>query len=1828
MDRPHANSDFTGEHRHSADFFHGDVERGLERMRRRLLDLTNRNRLLNFRHTKRSSLRVVDEVPDQLFELLIDGKELLFRPVPEPLRRDWIPVDIDEQEADQAPEPDEPAELPLYGSRLRKPKPHEYAERLGIATSFDLPSASGVSRVPHSARHRDREIQTLHYPDELEGILRSISSAARLAIEETGTNMLYLVMGFLQWREGPDSAQDRFAPLVLVPVSLERRAPDPVTRTYRYALRYLGEDVVANICLQEKMRQDFGLELPSFEEDDTPETHCERVRAIIAQKEGWQVRRQVTLTLLSFGKLLMYRDLDPRTWPPDKGPDRHPRVRELFEGIQHTAIGIAPDYPIDDPAHAKRVPPLIDNADVSQHSALIDAMNGKNLVIQGPPGTGKSQTISNLIAAAMADGKTVLFVSEKLAALEVVRDRLNKAGLGLFCLELHSHKTQKRALLDDIKARLDARGTFSEPRLLDEKIEHLENTKRRLTEYVELINSGYGGLGLSIYDTIWWCRRCKTRLSDDLERLDKATLTNAKSMSLAAVEERRELLSSYATHLRNVLTAAAKVSEHPWYGVTNASLNFLDIRSVVTPLEDLVAAADELLRWLAWLEERTSFAPEPRREPVREFLETVAALPRGAEGILADLLPVLRSAPIREGLQTFGARLDEYRDLAQLIGEEIGSVPRWNRGDCERAANAAQFVLGELPDAVSLEDAEECVDTLRQASKAISDGLLGATAVSSCLGLSSVFTREALPCVQAALELSVAAPVGALHLRHRGLEDEAALPSLEAAIRDAEALRAIRAQLSQHFDLGLAPPLEVLKQYAVAISNARWWSFLDSKFRAAKRAYRAVARGVERPKRRQMSESLRTLVSYFERLERFSANHAYREASGVWFDGIDTPLEELLSAAQWLGSLQARPEFLGTAGEAYRTALWTAPADRIRGLKGVAARDPQVAASLAAAVAALAIVDSHVQASRKAQPTDDLAAYAAGVTRLADDVGNALSSLRELGVPARYALRSVPSLADRIQRLHDLASVLAADEEARRALGSHFQGVATEFDTVTRTIEFFDEVMASGVPEGVGDWLLAEDTLCRLQMLHEKCDAARERLAEFQRAAERFSRVAGLDSEKWFAVIDLQERERFGPVRRRAERALASRDLLPAWLEYAQARQRAADAKLQFFIDLAEEGTIDPSSIVLSFEYVLSNTLVKSIFSERPSLAQFSGLTHEQIRQRFAELDEEVILLTRQRIAAILDRRQPPLGVGVGPVRQRTELSLIDHELSKQRRHIPIRQLVQRAGRALRALKPCFMMGPLSVAQYLPPGALEFDLVIMDEASQLKPEDAIGSICRAKQVVIVGDPMQLPPTSFFERIGDEEDVDEQDYEAIAEAESILDIARHVYKPTRLLRWHYRSRHGSLIAFSNKEFYKDQLVVFPSPIAKSLEYGIKFVHVPNGVYDNRKNVIEARRVVEAAFQHMRKRPHESLGIVTLNTVQRELIENEIEQRLKTDPYALRFVEAHENGLEPLFIKNLENVQGDERDVIYVSVTYGPNRSGRVFQRFGPINGPTGHRRLNVLFTRARRRLAVFSSILPEQIVVDPESTSWGVRALQGYLAYARTGLLERAVFTGREPDSDFEIEVADALRSRGYEVVAQVGIAGYFIDLAVKHPERPDAFILGIECDGATYHSSRSARDRDRLREMILRDLGWQIVRIWSTDWFKDPAGQVDRVAARIRQIINEEKAAGDLHATDSTPAESEADYASETPGQRALTVQEARQNLIEFREQVIARHYPNTPPGACILRDEMIEALLRYRPRDRGEWLGRIPFDLRIDTDGEQMQFLDAILDVISRIDV
>jgi very-short-patch-repair endonuclease len=453
-------------------------------------------------------------------------------------------------------------------------------------------------------------------------------------------------------------------------------------------------------------------------------------------------------------------------------------------------------------------------------------------------------------------------------------------------------------------------------------------------------------------------------------------------------------------------------------------------------------------------------------------------------------------------------------------------------------------------------------------------------------------------------------------------------------------------------------------------------------------------------------------------------------------------------------------------------------------------------------------------------------------------------------------------------------------------------------------------------------------------------------------------------------------------------------------------------------------------------------------------------------------------------------------------------MALIENEISKKQKFIPVRDLTQRAGQALAELKPCWMMSPLAVAQYVPKGSIQFDLCIIDEASQMPPESAIGALLRCSQTVVVGDTNQLPPSSFFKTLIDDEEADED--EAVLN-ESVLEMANGSFRPARRLRWHYRSRHSGLIKFSNRLVYDDALIVFPSATESIARMGVEFRSV-DGWYKAGTNPIEAKALIEAVIEFMQSDPDRSLGVVTLNQKQRDLIVEEFEYAISNNRAVQKYIDTWKeknDGLEEFFVKNLENVQGDERDVIFIGTVYGAEKPGaRVMQRFGPINGLAGKRRLNVLFTRAKQKIVTFSSMTAADIEAE-ENSNAGAYMLKRWLEYAASGVLDAGEVTERQPDSEFEIFVIDQIKAMGCVPVPQVGVAGYFVDIGVRHPEWPHGFLLGVECDGAAYHSAKSARDRDRLRQEILEGLGWMLHRIWSTDWFNNPGQEGER----LRKVI-------------------------------------------------------------------------------------------------------------------
>ena len=739
-------------------------------------------------------------------------------------------------------------------------------------------------------------------------------------------------------------------------------------------------------------------------------------------------------------------------------------------------------------------------------------------------------------------------------------------------------------------------------------------------------------------------------------------------------------------------------------------------------------------------------------------------------------------------------------------------------------------------------------------------------------------------------------------------------------------------------------------------------------------------------------------------------------------------------------------------------------------------------------------------------------------------------------------------LVDGLQR--DRMALGGNEAGARALFGGHWRGEASDWEALAGYVGWVGEFRAvcrrHELITSRAAAIAANPTpdVSSMAGLAESARSARRKLARF---AESVGWPAGH-----------LEDEPFPSISQRLAGVAGSTALAPRWAAFEAARRNAERGPARAFAEAAIDGRLAFSEVRRAFVRAFYARWLAACLRSRPELERFNTLGHEERVGEFRRLDAGVLLENRAvMVAQLRDRVQARLkSADAAP-----GMPLLRRELARQRGHQPLRRTMHEAGAAIRAIKPCFMMSPLTVAQYLDGDTPGFDLVIFDEASQLPAEDAAGAIIRGRQLVVVGDPKQLPPTTFFTGSGRHEPgSDEQGAPFEADPESILEDFMGTGMPACRLKWHYRSAHESLISFSNMNFYDGELLTFPSVETEAEDRGLRFEFVEGGVYEGKGlNLVEARRVADAVVEFARRQlehraPGEAaqtLGVGTFNLRQQLAIQDELELRRREDPALEPFFDRDAD--EPFFVKNLENIQGDERDVIFLSVTYGRSPDGKLRRNFGPLNGDNGWRRLNVLTTRARRHMQVFASMRGDEIELTAEPTP-GPRLLREFLLFAERGRLEGGpAGAGAENGSPLERDVARELTQRGLKLVPRVGVAGYRIDLGVLDQACPGRFLCGIECDGAAYHASETARDRDRLRQQVLELRGWAIFRVWSTSWFLDRHGQVERLLGLIegarRQAVESLDAA--RRAREASELEAAA-LATAEAGQAQLDAEEAR----------------------------------------------------------------------------
>jgi Protein of unknown function (DUF4011)/AAA domain len=1457
----------------------------LDRARTELLDLSTRNRLINVpRGGKARQVEIVDEVTAEVFRLLVaESKALTFAAG----RRAPGEAASAEEEGDEI-------------SDLAQPEDDAVDER-GIAQ-----------------RHSDTRLQTRLTSEGLQKRLLNLFLDARTLQEEQGVNILYLSLGMLKWFEDEKSDKERNAPLILLPAALERGSVGE-----RFKLRWLQEDPTPNLSLAALMKRQFGLELPQFTEGDEafePSRYFAKVAAAISGRPRWSVaENDIVLGFFSFAKFLMYRDLDPTSWPAGAGLSDHPVVSGLLgDGFGAGEALIGEDDPIDphiDPEHLIHVV----DSDSSQTVAVHEIRRGRDMVVQGPPGTGKSQTIANVIASAVHDGKRVLFCSEKMAALEVVKRRLDANGIGDICLELHSNKSNKRYLLEELRRTWD----LKKPHGAEDGslIRQLRRNRDQLNAHVARLHRRRMPGSLSPYQVMGHLVRLKQSGQGPAE----VRLVDPESWSKPDREERELQLKDLATRIEDIGAPA----QHPWWGAGIKAITPMDLERLVVRLEELVGRVRVFVADDGELARAMAIAPSRTMEETEELTrigQRVAEAPELDKAAIVDSCWSSQAAAIDQ-LVGSGEKLTALlRELAGIVEPDARAMDMVTANEKLSAFGAAWLA---------------CLDsTYPELRSDLAEFLKHFEALQSILGTSMPATLDSAQWLLALVQRVEQAP----ELDPDAMASKVwaeRLPDITDLLSTGETHAAIRKELEAIFtDVAWETDLRRARQH-LATHGTSWFRFLNGDYKRAKLLVKSVMAG-ELPK--QLDEQLKLLDRLAAGQKAASAlkedNDLGRAAYGSLWRRERSDWASLGLIAAWV-----KDNGGGDMGrEIRRVASGNARATVATLAKQVSAGQAKLGGRLGALLPKLR------HAAPAAFPEDEigslpLPSFTEQLDKL-DASAACLSLIFASPPPTADAQRGV---LQKLAEVRSLALAVAAPDQetgmlfGRRAFGAAWNGEMSDWRHLRRIVIWNAENGSTDDAEEIRQALADTEDKARVGALVSSLRAS---------GPEIVSRTG-----KEFQYLDFDPIAVFGSDQTRGLdlHALTTRlDLwidrsedLTKWTAYTARARLARDAGLGELVDRLADGRLDGRTVVPEFEAAYYEVLFSEMAKDDPELARFDGDGHSRMVGEFSALDRKRIHLARKEVAAAHHQRIPRQDGGAGPI------GLLKGEIVKRRNHLPIRQLMSRAGPAIQAIKPVFMMSPLSVAQFLEPGAVEFDMLVIDEASQIQPVDAFGAIARCRQVVVVGDDRQLPPTRFFDKmIAGAEDEDDGEAAKIADVESILGLCVSKGLPQRMLRWHYRSRHQSLIAVSNSQFYENKLYIVPSPYTAEAGMGLRFHYLPHAVYDRgatATNVEEAKVVANAIIEHAREHPDLSLGVATFSTRQRRAIIDELERLRRLNPEAEPFFTAHP--AEPFFVKNLENVQGDERDVIFISVCYGKDASGFINMGFGPLGREGGERRLN-------------------------------------------------------------------------------------------------------------------------------------------------------------------------------------------------------------------------------------------------------------------------------------
>lgn len=1781
----------------------------IEKLRKKLLDLTGRNNSISFRHKSGSKkqIRFVDEIADEIFDKLLKENELTIcgLPVPDLEPEDEKNEDFKKLVAKQKKSDEKYLQdLEVLGEnsnkrkllaiefslrdriraqlgmtpveRNKRPNPIEYAKSLGINPSYDLGNVAAKNKHSHDC------LRTLIYEDEQELMLDGLIDQRKLLESETGTEPLFLAIGFLEWFEADSSDKSMTSPLLFLPISITKEK-DEKKQKYFYSISLRDTEIYMNFSLQERFKRDFDINLPEIEIEDEegtsylrPSVYFAKVKEIIKEKQDWSIKNWTTLSFFSFTKLAMYQELEAQSLEQIIHPDSPLNDVILGTDAQRSDVTFADDYNLESNELKAKVPHLISIADTSQISAIIDATDGKNIVIEGPPGTGKSQTITNMIASLVDAGKKVLFIAEKRAALTVVNDRLTQCGLGEFCLELHSGKSKKAEILKSLSERLETEKTPNRVKLSD-LLNQIESVKQKINAYLNFLHSTYEPLDKSLQEIMWTLLLLKDKFADLDSRVGVTQVNQVNDISKWENDEIEMALHSFSQDFTNFIAKFGSEQKHPWYGLvsdrllsinlakfkadmnlvyeklpilnkeyenifnqSSDNLNKLILESKLKEISDVNVNVDLELDWVVPLIKQHEDNLFSRLEQAKALFEKkeelVTLLKTFSKDEYGNLKPDMISA--------LGNIISE-NSYGDYDLSEIGSLKRKLEREMQEMDAHQKNLLNYAEIAFETAKKENSSEHLNSINKLVEHHQIEtADLVSSLKYFDQLNKYIQMPgprdskSLRALLELTSLisnCPRDSWNLKNVQFFDLSKTTQLKKICIEGLELFNKGENFKKKMIFDDLTDSRILRKVSFELRNSNILSFLSSDYRNAKRKSLDFLKYNLHPK--DNAQLLEALADFLDTKQDFAKK--IENNIGLEFENVLKSKEDISGILNWISYAEDIKKFIVKfeLNQEFSLDIFNLEPTKIDGIKSSSSQFMylknsqilQLCEGKDISIFKDELVD-RFEATKQKNEND----YNARTSNIHTDYEKKVNSLIERAKSSSSVNKSKLAVLESVLKIgsdlkiYEDKKLFVCDEFVR-----HLQDLL-HIDIKLNQVPL--NSFENEKEKVLG--LLSSENFEELKKLYALKKIMNLDFIKFVEAISYgIKNWIGLIqisqnsiSEILVTIEDIGKRHRipylivdnvnYNQIVSKIKNAFEHESEINGLVQYLQSKA-TLEPKKKYLANILsliskEEDLVPHVGKIYQLCYYVG--IVTEFANQNPVHFKSVSNTFEEFRNKFRSLDDQLTKTYRIELSNRLLDNPVPSGISKGKKSEYSDLGLIDYQIKLKRPNVSVRSLMKRSGDAIQSLKPIFLMSPLSVAQLLP-NNIKFDVVIMDEASQLRPEDAIGSIARAKQVVIVGDPKQMPPSDFFNKTIDDDapEENEEDYVDIKE-ESILDLGLSTFRPARRLKWHYRSRSEELIAFSNYHFYENDLIIFPAASKDTHPIGVNYKKVEHSVYNKGLNPIEAKQVVDEAVSLIHQYPNKTMMIVAVNKAQSELIQELLNEVEKNDVIVEQYRGKHEDSLEPLIVRNLENVQGDERDIVIISTVYGPDANGHMFQRFGPINSEYGHRRLNVLFTRAKYHMLVVSSLDPENIVVS-DTSKQGVVAFKNFLSFVKTKRLGAEItFTDREPDSDFERFVAMKLRHEMPElkIVPQVGVAGFFVDIGIRHPKKEGTFLLGIECDGKTYHSAKSARDRDKIRQKVLEDLGWNIHRIWSTDWFNDPDLQINKLVDKIKFLLSKE----------------------------------------------------------------------------------------------------------------